>query len=206
MTMGAVEQTVGNNGRPPLIELYGYQGAVSLDSRGRFRLPDDLAGALQNALGAAERSPGSEVPPAVFKRLAFYFVPGSQRRIFLYPTSNIRLAIEGFGNPPASLPADITRRARDYFYLRMRFVEADRQNRLVIPDGLRQHAGIGEDVEQITLVAQQYWLALCQTELVERKATEDGEAFEQAADEVLDPLYRPPSTPAGGSQQADQQP
>jgi len=204
--MGAAEQTGGNNGRLPLIELHGYQGVVSLDTRGRFRLPDDLTGALQRTLGRAERLPGSEVPPAVFERLAFYFVPGSRRRIFLYPAPNIRLAVESFENPPASLAADTTRRARDYFFLRMRFVEADRQNRLVIPEGLRQHAGIDEKVQQIALVGHHYWLALCRTELVELEVTGGAEAFELAADDVLDPVRRAPSAPASGPAEADQQP
>jgi DNA-binding transcriptional regulator/RsmH inhibitor MraZ len=200
--MGDNVQTMGNNGKSGLVHLYGYQGVVSLDSRGRFRLPDDLAAALHRALGAVRQSPASETPPAMFERLSFYFVPGPLKRIFLYPTCNIRLAVQSFESPPPGLKPDVVRRARDYFYLRMRFVEADRQNRLVVPDGLRLHAGIDERVEQIALVAQNYWLALSRTELVEERTTEDWKAFEEASPDLLDPVCRAPD----GTSQPDQHP
>lgn len=202
--MGVFGQLQGNNGNHGLMRLLGYQDVVSLDSRGRFRIPDDLAGMLQRALGSLQRS-GAPQPPAVFERLSLYFVPGTQKRIFLYPAPNIRLAVESFDNPPPGLSPDVVRRARDYFYLRMRFVEADKQNRLVIPEGLREHAGIDEHVQQITLVAQNYWLALSRTELMEQRAAEAGDAFEEAADEFLDPVRRPPSGLTGELPTTDQQ-
>jgi len=204
--MGDDAQTTGNNGKSGLVRLYGYQTTVSLDGRGRFRLPDDLAAALHRALGAVRQSPPSETPPAVFERLSFYFVPGPLERIFLYPTCNIRLAVQSFESPPPGLKPDVVRRARDYFYLRMRFVEADRQNRLVVPEGLRLHAGIDERVEQIALVAQNYWLALSRTELVEERTKDDWKAFEEASPDLLDPVYRTPGSPPGGPPQPDQQP
>ncbi len=197
---------MGNNGKDGLVRLYGYQGTVSLDGRGRFRLPDDLAAALHRALGAVSRSASADTPPAVFERLSFYFVPAPLNRIFIYPTCNIRLAVQSFESPPPGLQPDVVRRARDYFYLRMRFVEADRQNRLVIPDGLRLHAGIGERVEQIALVAQNYWLALSRTELVEERTADDAKAFEEASPDLLDPVYRAPMGAGGGPQMPDQQP
>ena len=202
--MGGIEQIRGNSGSNGLARLLGYQEAVSLDARGRFRLPDDVSGALQRELGRLQRSSTAETPPAAFERLSFYFVPGTLKRIFLYPTPNIRLAVQSFETPPPGLPPNVVRHARDYFYLRMRFVEADKQNRLVIPEGLRQHAGIDEKVEQITLVAQNYWLALSRTELVEQRAADDLKAFEQAAADLLDPVYRGPSDSSGGSPPTDQ--
>jgi len=175
-----------------LIRLFGYQESLSLDNRGRFRMPDDLAGAVHRELGRVQ--PATPSPSAAFDRLAFYFVPGTRKRIFLYPAPNVRLAVESFENPPRNMDPEVVRRARDYFYFRMRFVEADKQNRFVIPDGLREHAGIGDDVQQITLIAHNYWLALSRTELVEQKTRDDLEAFEQAAPDLLNPVYRTPSS------------
>ena len=181
---------MGDNGQHGLVRLFGYQESLSLDARGRFRVPDDLAGALQREVGRVQHQAGATAPPPAFERLAFYFVPGTQRRIFLYPTPNIGLAVDSFENPPAGIDADVIRRARDYFYYRMRFVEADRQNRLVIPEGLREHAGIDDGVQQVTLVAHNYWLALSRSELVEERTREDLEAFEQAAPDLLNPVRR----------------
>jgi len=183
---------MGDNGHAGLVRIFGYQETVTLDSRGRCRLPDELAAAVQRELGRVQRAAAPDAPPAAFERLAFYMAPGTRQRIFVYPTPNIRLAIESFESPPPGLPAEVVRQARDYFYYRMRFVEADKQNRLAIPDGLREHAQIGEQVKQITLVAQNHWLALSRAELVEQRAAEGLEAFEKAAPDLLNPVYRRP--------------
>lgn len=190
--MGGFEQSMGANGANGYARLYGYQDSLSLDARGRFRLPDDLASVLYRELARVRYSAGSDAAPAAYERLSFYFVPGTRKRIFVYPTPNVNLAVSSFENPPPGLDPDVVRRARDYFYYRMRFVEADKQNRLVIPDGLREHAGIGDDVSHITLVAQNHWLALSRTELVEQTTAENLEAFEQAAPDLLNPVYRTP--------------
>jgi DNA-binding transcriptional regulator/RsmH inhibitor MraZ len=171
-----------------LVRLFGYQESLSLDARGRFRVPDDLAAAIQRELGRIDRAGG--VLPAPVDRLALYFVPGTRKRVFLYPAPNIRLAVEGFENPAPGIDPEVIRRARDYFYFRMRFVEADKQNRFMIPDGLRQHAEIGDQVQQVTLVAHNHWLALSRSELVEQKTAENLEAFEQAAPDLLNPVRR----------------
>ena len=71
-----------------------------------------------------------------------------------------------------------------------------RSNRLVIPEALRRHAGIGEQVQHIALVAQNYWLTLGRSELVEKEMAEGLEAFERVAPDLLDPVYRtPPGAP-----------
>lgn len=190
--MGAIGLPGGNGRGQRVVLLRGRQAVLSLDRRGRFRLPDDLAGALHRELGRVQRVAEADAAPAAYERLAFYFVPGTQRRIFLYPTPNIDLAIERFEDPPPGLAPEVIRRARDYFYYRMRFVEADTQNRLVVPEGLRQHADIGEQVHQITLVAHNHWLLLSRSELVEETVAEDSAAFDQAAPEILDPARRTP--------------
>ncbi len=199
-----LESLAGNNGSKGLVRVSGYQETVSLDSRGRFRLPDELASAMHRELGRVARAAGGEAPPAAFERLAFYLVPAAGRRIFVYPTPNVRLAVQGFENPPPGLSAEQVRRARDYFYYRMRFVEADKQNRLVLPDGLREHADIDEQVQHVTLVAQNHWLALSRTELVQQRAAENLEAFEQVAPDLLDPVYRPPITGEGRTPGSEQ--
>jgi DNA-binding transcriptional regulator/RsmH inhibitor MraZ len=186
--MGMAEQSAGNSGNGRLVRLRGYEESVSLDTRARFRMPDLLAGALQRELGRAQ----AHASPAAFERLSLYFVPGTRKRIFLYPAPNIELAVQSFEGPPPGLEPETIRRARDYFYHRMRFVEADKQNRFVIPDGLRQHAGIDEEAQQVTLVAHNYWLALSRSELVEQETQENRAAFEQAATDLLDPAYRAP--------------
>jgi len=174
-----------------MVRLFGYQEVLSLDARGRFRLPDELSGLLFSELGRASRSAGASAAPAAYERLAFYFVPGTRRRIFLYPTPNIDLAVRSFEQPPAGMPPEVVRQARDYFYNHMRFVDADKQNRLLIPEALRRHAEIGEQVQQIALVAQNYWLTLSRSELVEKEMAENLGAFEQVAADLLDPVCRP---------------
>jgi len=183
--------STGGKRDPGLLELMGRQDVLSLDSRWRFRLPDDLAGTLHRALArAGAESPAG--PPAAFERLAFYFVPGPGARILLYPPSNVHLAVDRFENPPAGLDPAVIRRARDYFYYRMRFVEADKQNRLQIPEGLREHAEINEAVEQIALVAHNHWLVLTSSELVKQQVAGQFEAFNELAADLLDPAYPTP--------------
>jgi DNA-binding transcriptional regulator/RsmH inhibitor MraZ len=200
--MGTVETPAGNQGTNGLVSVVGFQEVLSLDNRGRFRLPDELAAALHTELGRV----GSASP---YERLAFYFVPGTARRIFLYPVPNVRLAIDRFENPPPGMEPAAVRRARDYFYYRMRFVEGDKQNRLSIPDGVRQHAGIDDDVQQITVVAHNHWISLGRADLEEQRALESVEVFDAAAEELLDPVY--PVTPAlprptAGASEGDEQP
>jgi DNA-binding transcriptional regulator/RsmH inhibitor MraZ len=192
--MGVFEQVNGDSGGNGQVRLFGYQDSLSLDARGRFRLPDELAGTVHREMGRIRA--GADAPVAAYERLAFYFVPGTEKRIFLYPVPNIDLAISAFESPPPGLEPQVVRKARDYFYYRMRFVEADKQNRLVIPEGLRRHADIDETVPQVTLIAQNFWLALSRTEAVEQATTENLEAFEQVASDLLNPVYRtPPPSP-----------
>ena len=192
---------MGNNGHEGLVRLFGYQETLSLDARGRFRLPDELAGLLHREMGRAARSAASETPPSAFERLAFYFVPGTRRRVFLYPTPNVQLAVRSFDRPAPGMSPEVVRQARDYLYNHMRFVEADKQNRLVIPDARRAHGQIDEQVPHIALVAQNYWLTLSRSELVEKEMAENLGAFEQVAPDLLDPVYRtPPGSPPPGPQ------
>jgi DNA-binding transcriptional regulator/RsmH inhibitor MraZ len=208
--MGEAERKVGTGeitggiGRGNgLVSLVGFQEVLSLDGRGRFRLPDELAAALHTELGRLG------APAHSYDRLSFYFVPGTARRIFLYPVPNVQLAIDGFESPPPGMDPKVVRRARDYFYYRMRFVEGDRQNRFGLPEGVRQHAGISDDVQRVTLVAHNHWLSLGRTDLEEQRALEDLETFDSAADDLLDPVYavRPAiPTPPAGSTEGDEQP
>lgn len=191
--MGGIELPSGNNGNGRLVRLFGYQEQLSLDARGRFRLPDHLVSVLRQEMVRVRQSDGALNQAPVPERLAFYFVPGTREQVFLYPPANVRLAIRSFEDPPPGIDPDVIRRARDYFYLRMRFVEADKQNRLMIPDGLREHAHIDDGVEQVTLVAHNNWLSLTRSELAEQRTMENLEAFEQAAPDLLNPAYPRPS-------------
>jgi DNA-binding transcriptional regulator/RsmH inhibitor MraZ len=184
---------MGNSGGNGLVRLFGFRESLSLDARGRFRLPDNLSAMLHRELGRLQRSVASDAPPAAFERLSFYLVPGTLKRVFIYPIPNVHLAVERFENPPTGIDADTIRRARDYFYDRMSFIEADRQNRVVIPDALREHAGIDGSVEKIALVGRNYWLALSRADVAERRVAENLGAFEQAAPDLLDPVRRMPS-------------
>ncbi len=187
--MGGIGAPSGDNGRGGLVRLFGYQEQLSLDGRGRFRLPDHLVSVLRQELVRVRQSEAALNQAPVPERLAFYFVPGTRQQIFLYPPPNVRLAINSFEDPPPGIDPDVVRRARDYFYLRMRFVEADKQNRLMIPDGLKEHARIDDEVEQVSLVAHNNWLSLTRSELVEQRTVENLEAFEQAAPDLLNPAY-----------------
>ncbi len=187
---------MGNGGNGRLIRLFGYQEELSLDPRGRFRLPDNLVAVLHQELGRVRHvDPSLAQGPAV-ERLSFYLVPGTRKRIFIYPTPNVGLAIESFESPPPGIDPEIIRHAREYLYHRMRYVEADKQNRVAISEGLRDHAEIDESVQQITLTAHNCWLALTRSELAEQRVRENLEAFKQAAPDLLDPVNpRPPAAP-----------
>ncbi len=201
--MGTNEPPMGDNGRSQFVRVFGHQAALSLDARGRFRIPDDLAAAVQRELGRVQGLAQGTAPASAFERLAFYMVPGTRERIFLYPLPNVPLAIRRIENPPADMQPGQIRGFRDYFFRRTRYLEADRQNRLAIPEGLRQHAGIGDDVQQIDLVAQNYWLVLTRAEAAQQRETDDREAFEQVADDLLDPLRWSPSELDGQSPETD---
>ena len=194
---------MGANGQSQLVRLFGYHASLSLDARGRFRMPDDLAGAVQLALGRAQGDAQAAAPASAFQRLSFYMVPATRERIFLYPVPNVRLAVGRVENPPAEMPADKARGARDYFFRMTRYMEADKQNRLAIPEGLRQHAAIGEDVQQIDLVAQNYWLALSRAEAAEQREAGDRDTFEEVGDDLLDPVRWGPMDLGGPVAQTD---
>ncbi len=195
---------MGKSGNGRYVRLFGYQDELSLDSRGRFRLPDQLVAVLRQELGRVRQNEGRLNQAPALERLAFYFVPGTGKRVFLYPAPNIELAIESFEDPPPGMDPDVIRRARDYFYYRMRFVEADKQNRLAIPDGLREHADIEEAVAQVSLIAHNYWLALTRSDVITQRSAENLEAFEQAAPDLLNPAY-PRRSRRSDEQNAEQQ-
>ncbi len=181
----------GNQRRNGLVHLFGFRDQLSLDERRRFRLPDQAVVMLHRQLGRVRQEMGAlDLTPAD-PRLGFYMVPGTRERIFLYPVPNIRLAIERFEDPPPAMNAELVRRARDYFYERMRYVETDKQHRLAIPAELQEHAGIDESVQQVTLVAQNHWLTLGRSALMVEHTRENLEAFTQAAPDLIDPVHRP---------------
>jgi hypothetical protein len=184
---------------PSLVHVVGHRETLSLDARCRFRLPDDLAARLQQELGRL--AGGSNLPPSALLRLAFYFVPGTGPRIFLYPAPNIQVAIERFENPPAGLDPEQVRAARDYFYGMMSFVEADRQNRLQIPDALREHAGINGAERQIVLVAHNLWLTILKSSAARDLEIRGRQALELVGPPVLDPVGPArPAEPQSGQQ------
>ncbi len=190
----AVEKVTPQNGqeqespalRNDLVHTFGHRESLSVDGRMRFRLPDHLAGHLQREMGRVDGQ--SNLPPAAQQRMGFYFVPGTQDRIFLYPAQNIDVAISRFESPPPDADSQRVRQARDYFYSMMTFVEADRQNRLQIPEHLCEHADLGEDCDQIVLVGHNLWLSISRSETAEDMQAEGREALEEIGGDILDPV------------------
>ena len=171
---------------PGLVHVFGHREFLSLDSRCRFRLPDDVARKLEREMGRVAGQ--SDLPPTAFERLSFYFVPGTNERIFLYPAPNIRVAIERFENPPAGQDPELLRAARDYFYGMMCFAETDRQNRLQIPDHLRDHAGINGGENRVVLICHNLWLTVVKGSAAKQLDITGREALEQVGPSVLDPV------------------
>jgi DNA-binding transcriptional regulator/RsmH inhibitor MraZ len=179
-----------------LARIFGYRDVLSLDARHRFRLPDGLAASLHQEQGRV--GPQTNLPRAAVQRLAFYFVPGTKRRIFLYPASNIEIAITRFECPPPGKDPEELRAARDYFYSAMTFVEADRQNRLQVPDHLLEHAGL-EGERQVVLMSHNYWLSIAGTSVAKDINARGREALEKIGPEVLDPVQSQPQASAQGN-------
>ncbi len=194
-TAGNAREHASGNG---LVTFFGFQDTLSLDARGRFRLPDDLAAAL--------RARSLPLPGASgYERLSFYFVPGTEDRAFLYPVPNVQMVIDRFENPPPGMDPSVVRRARDYLYHCMRYVEGDRQNRFSIPDAVREHAGITDDVQRITLVAHNHWLSLGRADLEEQRAQKNRQTFKTAVADLMDPVYPPAPTPPASVPEGDEQ-
>ena len=183
---GNAEQSRGIHADPAYVHLVGHREELKLDGRFRFRIPDQLAGGLQRELGRVEGN--SQMPPGAFQRISFYFVPGPDQQILLYPPTNIQLAIERFQKPVAGADPAQVRAARDYFYSMMRFVEADRQNRLVIPEHLREHAGLDDDQKEVLLSGHDLWLVLRKRSLAAEHEVKGREALNQVGADILDPV------------------
>jgi len=197
--MGTAGTSGGNGAGNGLVTFFGFQDTLSLDARGRFRLPDELANAVR---ARSKPFPGA----SGYERLSFYFVPGTGDRIFLYPVPNVQMVIDRFENPPPGMdPAEI-RQARDYFYHCMRYVEGDRQNRFGIPDAVREHAGITDDVQRITVVAHNHWLSLGRADLEEQRAQENRQTFRKVSADFMDPAYPTAPTPPASVPEGDEQP
>lgn len=179
------------------VRVFGYREMLRLDRRFRFRVPDHLAVDLHRELGRVVGA--SKLPPGAFHRLAFYMVPGPGQKMLLYPSPNIELAVERFENPAVVVERRKVRAARDYFYGMMRFVEADRQNRIVVPEHLRQHAGIDGREDRVLLVAHNQWLVLMKGSLAAQEERAGKEALEEIGADVLDPVGGPqgPAEKAG---------
>jgi len=169
-----------------LVRIFGYRETLSLDSRHRFRLPDSLAANLYQEQGRLAGN--SNIPPTALRRLAFYFVPGTRRRIFLYPAPNIEIAIERFESPPTVEDPEELRAARDYFYGAMTFVEADRQNRLQIPDHLLEHGEMDGNERQVVLVSHNHWLSIAKASVAAELDARGREALDKVGPNVLDPV------------------
>ncbi len=174
---------MGVNGQS-LIEIFGLGDELSLDARKRFRLPDALVDELRRAY---ERiAPHTDLPADAVNRLPFYFAPGTNGRIFLYPAPNIKVATARFERPPAGMDPARVRKARDYFYGLLRFAEADRQNRLQLPEALRQHAELGDDVDRIVLTCRGRWLTISKAPSEREQVAERRAAFEECSEDLLD--------------------
>jgi len=182
-----------------LMHLFGYRELLRLDERFRFRVPDELAGRLHREMGRVAGR--SQMPPAAFERLSFYFVPGPNERILLFPPTNIEVATGRFENPLAAAEAADIRAARDYFYSMMRFVEADRQNRFVLPEHLRGHAGIDEREREVLLIAHDLWLVIIRASVTAEEDRKGKEALDRVGADVLDPVRSPQVPPAESSGQ-----
>jgi len=172
------------NLEPSLVHIFGHRENLTLDARGRFRIPDELARELSQEL--ARVAGHANIAPQALQRLSFYMVPGTQKRIFLYLATNIQVAVQRFENPPAGADATQVRAARDYFYEMMCFVEADRQNRVQIPDHLRAHAGLDGKERQILIAGHNLWLTIAKSSAAKGMQTEGSEALEQIGPSVLD--------------------
>jgi len=183
---GAAEQSRGIHADPSYVHLVGAREELKLDGRFRFRLPDQLAGRLQQEMGRVQSD--SKMPPGAFQRLSFYFVPGPNEQILLYPPTNIEIAIDRFQNPVVDADPAQIRAARDYFYSRMEYVEADKQNRLVIPEHLREHAGLDEDQKEVLLNGHGLWLVLRKSSLAAEREANGKEAMNQVGGNILDPI------------------
>jgi DNA-binding transcriptional regulator/RsmH inhibitor MraZ len=107
----------------------------------------------------------------------------------MFPTANINVAIGRFENPPPGQDPAQIRAARDYFFSMMCFVEADRQNRVQIPEHLLEHAGIKADDKQIVLVCHDLWMAISSEQAAEEERARGREAFEAVGQNVLDPVF-----------------
>lgn len=190
---GSEEKPGGIHTDPGYVHLVGNREELRLDQRFRFRVPDQLAGRLHRELGRV--SAHSQMPPGAFERISFYFVPGPSQKIFLYPSSNIQLAITRFQKPLAGADPAEVRAARDYFYSMMTFVEADRQNRLVIPEHLREHAGLQGNEQDVLLSTHDLWLVLMKRSLAAEQERKGRDALDQVGADILDPVQwgRPPS-------------
>ncbi len=182
--------------RPDLVHIFGHRESLKLDDRMRFRLPDHLARAIAQEMGRV--SSQSNLSPAARQNLAFYFVPGTGDRVFLYPTQNIQVAVQRFESPPPGVDRSSLRAARDYFYSMMEFVEADRQNRLQIPSHLCEHARIGEKDNQVVVVAHNLWLSVSGSEAASKLQAGGRKAFDSLGPEVLDPVQFAGAKPEGG--------
>lgn len=186
------------NGSPGLVHICGYPQVLSLDERFRFRIPDDLAQRLHREMGRVAGD--SHMPPAAFERLSLYFVAGPNQRILLFAPCNIRVPMQRFENPPPGADPVQIRAARDYFYRMMQFVEADRQNRFVIPEHLRQHGGIDEPEREVLLITHDLWLVLVRSSLAREEDRMGREALDQLGADIIDPVRVSRNPPAEGVQ------
>ena len=186
---------MGNNGHPDKVHIYGFRESLRLDDRSRFRIPDELAAILHEEFGRTRGE--SNVPSSAFQRLSFYFAPGPASKIFLYPASNIEVALERLENPPSGADPTQVRAARDYFYNMLRFVEADRQNRIIIPEHLREHGELGAEEKQVVLVSHDLWLAIMKGSVAKQEDQAGREAFDRIGADMLDPVRADPGACSG---------
>ena len=162
-------------------------------------MPDGLA---RNLLQEMARLAGkSDLLPGALERLSFYFVVAADQQVLLFPAPNVHIAIERWESPPADCDEGLWRSARNYFYRMMCFAEADRQNRLQIPDHIREHAGINGSDDHIALVCRDLWVSLVKGSALKQQDVTGGEALNQLGPGVQDPVHRPQPLQRDASEQ-----
>lgn len=168
-----------------LIPVAGLNYDLLLDDRLRIRLPDELADLLRDAV--MKQIEGADIRRSEI-RLAFYLAPGTNRRLLLYPRGNHELATEAVERPRPGLDPVKVRSARNHFYYHFQYVEADKFNRLTIPERHRKLIGLGEEGRKIMLRAKKYYFEIMSEQAFEHLDSVGRNDFEEVGDDLLDPV------------------
>jgi DNA-binding transcriptional regulator/RsmH inhibitor MraZ len=166
-----------------LIRVAGLNHDLLLDDRLRIRIPDELARYLIREQGRLSGQP-SAAPSDV--RLGFYLAPGTRGRILLYPSLNAALATWAVEHPPAGLDPKAVRSARNFFYYHFQYVEADKFNRLLIPEQIRELTNLGRENRKVFVRGKQYYFELMDESAFGELCQVGKDDFERIGDDLLD--------------------